>query len=250
MAEIFDDWPKKYDQWFETPIGGLVREYERRLLLEITRPAQGERILEVGCGTGIFTLYFLARGARVTGLERSLPMLRRAREKASGLPFDVAQGDIRRLPFADRSFDKTVSVTVIDFVEDARAAVAELFRVTRPGGCIVVACLNSLSPWAVRRKAAVHEGYSIFRHARFRSPEEMASLAPFSALIKTAIHFQRHDDPERAKSIERNGEAQGLDTGAFLVVRWEKPGAGLKGSRSRVIHFEATLVPRRNIRTN
>ena len=226
MAEIFDDWPEKYDQWFETPIGGLVREYESRLLLEMARPARGERILDVGCGTGIFTLDLLAAGARVTGLELSRPMLRRAGKKASGLPFSMVQGDMRGLPFADRSFDKTVSVTAIEFVEDARAAVAELFRVTRPGGCIVVACLNSLSPWAVRRKAAAREGHSIFRHTRFRSPEEMTSFAPFSAVIKTAVHFQKHDDPERAKGIERNGEAQGLDTGAFLVVRWEKPVAG------------------------
>jgi len=225
MAEIFDDWPEKYDQWFETPTGSLVREYESRLLLEMARPARGERILDVGCGTGIFTLDLLAAGARVTGLELSRPMLRRAGKKASGLPFSMVQGDMRGLPFADRSFDKTVSVTAIEFIEDARAAVAELFRVTRPGGCIVVACLNSLSPWAVRRRAAAREGHPIFRHARFRSPEEMASLAPFSALIKTAIHFQKHD-PERANGIERNGEAQGLDTGAFLVVRWEKPVAG------------------------
>jgi ubiquinone/menaquinone biosynthesis C-methylase UbiE len=223
MAEVFDDWPEKYDQWFETPIGRLVRECESRLLLETARPARGERILDAGCGTGIFTLDLLAAGARVTGLELSLPMLRRAGKKATNLPFSMVQGDMRGLPFADRSFDTTVSVTAIEFVEDARAAVAELFRVTRPGGWIVVACLNSLSPWAARRKAAAAEGHSIFRHARFRSPEEMAVLASVPALIRTAVHFQKRDDPERAKGIEREGEAQGLDTGAFLVARWEKP---------------------------
>jgi ubiquinone/menaquinone biosynthesis C-methylase UbiE len=223
MAEIFDDWPERYDQWFETPIGSLVREYESGLLLEMARPARGDRILDVGCGTGIFTLDLLAAGARVTGLELSRPMLRRAGERARGLPFSMVQGDMRSLPFADRSFDKAVSVTAIEFVEDARAAVAELFRVTRPGGWIVVACLNSLSPWAVRRKAAASEGHSIFEHARFRSPAEMASIASVPALVRTAIYFQKHDDPERAKGIERDGEAQGLDTGAFLVVRWEKP---------------------------
>jgi ubiquinone/menaquinone biosynthesis C-methylase UbiE len=226
MAEIFDDWPQKYDQWFESPIGRLVREYESRLLLEMARPAEGERILDVGCGTGVFTHDLLAAGARVTGLELSLPMLRRAGKKASGLPFSMIQGDMRALPVADGSFDKTVSVTAIEFIEDARGAVAELFRVTRPGGLIVVACLNSLSPWAVRRRAAAQEGRSIFRHARFRSPREMAALAPAPALIRAAIHFQKHDDSEQARSVEAEGEAQGLDTGAFLVVRWEKPAGG------------------------
>jgi ubiquinone/menaquinone biosynthesis C-methylase UbiE len=226
MAEIFDDWPEKYDQWFETPIGRLAREYESRLLLELVRPTEGERVLDVGCGTGIFTRDLLLAGARVTGLELSLPMLRRAGKKATGLPFFMVQGDMRALPFADGSFHKTVSVTAIDFIEDAGGAVAEFFRVTRAGGLVVVAGLNSLSPWAARRKAAAEEGHSIFRHARFRSPREMAALAPVPAVTKTAVHFQKHDDPVRAPSIEREGEAQCLDTGAFLVVRWEKPAAG------------------------
>ena len=223
MAEIFDGWPEKYDQWFETPIGRLVREYESRLLLEMARPGQGERILDVGCGTGIFTLDLLASGSRVTGLELSLPMLQRAGKKAAGHPFHMVQGDMRGLPFADDSFDKTVSVTAIEFLEDARGGVAELFRVTKPGGLVVVSSLNSLSPWATRRKAAAEEGHTIFKHARFRSPAEMADLTPLPALIRTAIHFQKHDDPDRAREIESEGNAQGLDTGAFLLVRWQKP---------------------------
>jgi ubiquinone/menaquinone biosynthesis C-methylase UbiE len=138
----------------------------------------------------------------------------------------MVQGDMRTLPFVSDSFDKTVSVTAIEFIEDGRGAIAELFRVTRRGGLVVVASLNTLSPWATRRKAAAREGHAIFRHARFRSPEEMASLAPGPARIKTAIHFQKHDDPKHAPAIERDGEARRLLTGAFLVVSWQKPGAG------------------------
>lgn len=223
MAEIFDQWPEKYDMWFETPIGRLVREYESRLLLEMARPGQGEKILDVGCGTGIFTVDLLAAGSQVTGLEISLPMLRHAGKKASGLTFYMVQGDMRLLPFASDSFDKTVSVTAIEFLdEDARGAVAEMFRVTRTGGLVVVASLNNLSPWAARRRAAAVQDHTIFTHARFRSPSEMADLAPLPASIRTAVHFQKHDDPSRAVEIEREGDARGLDTGAFLVVRWEK----------------------------
>lgn len=224
MAEIFDEWPEKYDQWFESPIGRLVRDSESRLLLEMARPSQGERILDVGCGTGVFTLDFLAVGSRVTGFELSLPMLKRAGKKATGRPFYMVQGDMRSLPFSDSSYDKTVSVTAIEFLEEARGAAAELFRVTKPGGLVVVASLNSLSPWATRRKAAAQKGHIIFEHAHFRSPAEMADLVPFPALIKTAVHFQKHDDPERAQELERDGNARGLDTGAFLVARWRKPG--------------------------
>lgn len=223
MAEIFDDWPEKYDRWFETPIGKLAREYEGRLLLEMVRPGRGERILDVGCGTGIFTRDLLAAGALVTGLELSFPMLRRAGMKFAGQAFRCVQGDMRSLPFPDDSFDKTVSVTAIEFLEDARGGIAELFRVTRPGGLVVVASLNSLSPWATRRKTAAKEGHVIFQHAYFRSPAEMAALTPFPAITRTAIHFEKNEDPLRARGIEKAGESRGLDTGAFLLAAWIKP---------------------------
>ncbi len=223
MTEIFDEWPEKYDQWFETPIGGLVKKYESSLIREMLQPGAGELILDAGCGTGVFTHDLLTAGAKVTGLDLSFPMLRRAGKKAEAYPFRMVQGDLRRLPFAGNSFDKVISVTAIEFIDDAQAAVGELFRVVRPGGWIVVASLNSLSPWAVRRKADADKGHSLFRHARFRSPEEMAVLAPVAAVVKTAIHFLKNDEPQKAETIEEEGRSKGLSTGAFLLVGWQKP---------------------------
>jgi ubiquinone/menaquinone biosynthesis C-methylase UbiE len=226
MAEIFDEWPEKYDMWFETPIGRLVRLYESRLLIEMVRPGDGEEILDVGCGTGIFTADLLAAGSEVIGLDLSLPMLRYAKKKALGRPFRIVRGDMRWLPFKADAFDKTISVTSIEFLdEDAQHAVAEMLRVTRPGGLVAVASLNSLSPWAVRRRAAAARDHTIFSHARFRSPSEMAALAPLPAAIRTAVHFQKHDDPSRAVEIEADGDSRRLDTGAFLLACWAKPGA-------------------------
>jgi ubiquinone/menaquinone biosynthesis C-methylase UbiE len=223
MAEIFDDWPDKYDQWFSTPIGKLVKQTESELLLQMANPRPGERVLDAGCGTGLFTFDLLSAGAQVVGLELSLPMLERAGRRYAGYPFHMARGNMSHLPFGDHAFHKAVSVTAIEFIEDARGAIAELFRVTRPGGRIVVATLNSLSPWAVRRKQAAEKGHSIFRHVRFRSPEELEALAPVAGVTQTAIHFQKGDEPDVARGIEDDGRSKGLKTGAFLVARWEKP---------------------------
>jgi len=99
-----------------------------------------------------------------------------------------------------------------------------MFRVTKPGGIIVVATLNSLSPWANRRKEAGKKGHPIFRHALLRSPEEIAALSPVEVIIQTAIHFQKTDDPDLARRLERKGRERGLNTGAFLSARWIKPG--------------------------
>jgi ubiquinone/menaquinone biosynthesis C-methylase UbiE len=223
MAEIFDHWAEKYDQWFETPMGRLIKGYESELILRMLAPEPGELILDAGCGTGIFTEDIIETGARVVGLELAFDMLRRAVTKCSRRTFESIIGDIQRLPFADDSFNKAISITAIEFIQDARRAVEELFRVTKPGGCIVVATLNSLSPWAQRRKAAAQKGHAIFRHALFRSPDEIKGLSPVKGIVETAIHFEKNDDPDVARKIEKSGSEKGLNTGAFLAARWLKP---------------------------
>ena len=219
---LFDDWPEAYDRWFTIPIGSLVRKYEANLLMDLLSPGHGELILDAGCGTGIFTLDILSHGSQVVGLDISLPMLMRAREKLRGYPFQMVLGDLLKLPFQENIFNKVVSVTALEFIEDAKGAVKELFRVTKKRGCVVVATLNSLSPWASRRKAEAKRKHTLFEKAVFRSPDELRSLTPLEGVVKTAIHFQKEDDPDRAEEIEREGPQKGLNTGAFLAVRWEK----------------------------
>ena len=221
--KLFDEWPETYDRWFTTPIGSLVKHYEAGLILDLLKPAPSELILDAGCGTGIFTSDILAAGSRVIGLDLSLPMLRYGKKKAGQAPCEVVVGDVLTLPFPGEVFDKVVSITALEFVAEARAAIDDLFRVTRRGGCVVVATLNSLSPWAVRRKEEARKGHRLFQKAFFRSPDEMLSLAPVHGVAKTAIHFQKHDDPRIADEIESEGRRKGLNTGAFVAVRWQKP---------------------------
>ena len=118
-------------------------------------------------------------------------------------------------------FDKTVSVTALEFIEDEKRAVAELFRVTKPGGSVVVATLNSLSPWAIRRREnARQDKESVFNRVFFRSPAQLLAAAPVPGIVRTAVHFGKEDDPAELDRIEREG--QGRETGAFLAARWEK----------------------------
>jgi ubiquinone/menaquinone biosynthesis C-methylase UbiE len=221
---LFDDWPERYDHWFSTPIGRLVKEIESRLILDLLSPVEGEKILDAGCGNGVFTLDFLEAGAMVIGLDISEPMLAAATHKAADYPFVAVRGDMLSLPFVDGAFDKAVSVTALEFIEDGRRALAELFRVTRPGGLVVVATLNRLSPWAARRRAKTERGEShVLENAFFRSPRELLALAPVTGTATSVVHFQKDDSPEEAEEIERVGQAQGLDTGAFVAARWTKP---------------------------
>lgn len=221
-TQLFDEWPEAYDRWFTTPIGSLVKQYETQLILDQLKPKPGEIILDAGCGTGVFTLDILLSGSQVVGLDISLPMLIQAVKKLKGLPFQMVLADILNLPFPGNSFDKVISVTALEFMEDAKGAVEELLRVTQKGGSIVVATLNSLSPWASRRRAKAEKGHTIFEKAIFRSPDELLHLAPFKGVAKTAIYFQREDDPEKAVIIEHEGQKKNLNTGAFVAVHWQK----------------------------
>ena len=220
---LFDEWPDRYDEWFRTPVGTLVKRYESALLLDLLQPSPGETILDVGCGTGIFTLDVLKLGPSVVGLEISRPMLMRARQKTGDSPFRPVTADMLSLPFVNDVFDKTVSMTALEFVENAQDAIRELFRVTRKGGTVVVTTLNSLSPWATRRKQKAEKGHHLFKKMVFRSPDDMRRLAPVDGVLKTAIHFQKEENPDRAPEIEKEGQALNLKTGAFLAVSWVKP---------------------------
>ncbi len=222
--ELFDDWPERYDDWFRTPIGKLVRQVEAELVKEMLAPGQGERILDAGCGTGVFTLDFLRAGAEVVGLDVSVPMLRAAVAKSRRYPFSGVLGDMLRLPFRDGAFDKSVSITGLEFIADGRRALVELFRVTRPGGLVVVATLNSLSPWAARRRAKTARGERhVLEGAFYRSPAELLACTPVPGAARTAVHFLKDDDADRALETERAGNARGLETGAFVIARWPKP---------------------------
>jgi ubiquinone/menaquinone biosynthesis C-methylase UbiE len=222
-TKLFDEWPNTYDSWFTTPIGALVKRFEAELLIDLLRPCRREVILDAGCGTGVFTFDLLSFGTSIIGIDISLPMLMRAREKARAYHLHLSLGDISSLPFRENSFDKVVSVTALEFIKDAEGAVRELFRVTQKGGSIIVATLNSLSPWATRRRAEAQKGHPLFQKAIFRSPDELRSLLPLESVIKTAIHFQKNDNPDRAVKLELEGQRRGLKTGAFVAVRWEKP---------------------------
>jgi ubiquinone/menaquinone biosynthesis C-methylase UbiE len=222
-TELFDEWPQKYDQWFTTPIGTLVKKYEAELVLDLLKPAPGEIILDAGCGTGVFTVDILSLNWQVIGIDISLPMLMRAAQKARGYNFQTVLADMSHLPFSENVFDKVISVTALEFIEDGKGALRELFRVTKRGGCIVVATLNGLSSWATRRRAEAKRGHTLFQKAMFRSPDELRSLAPVDGVVRTAIHFQKEEVPAKAPKIEEEGKRKGFMTGAFVAARWEKP---------------------------
>ena len=105
-------------------------------LLDVLRPAAGERLLDLATGTGEVALRAARAGAAVTAIDVAEPMLAKARERAAGegLAVSFDQGDIEYLPYEDDSFDVLVSNFGLIFAPDHANVAAELARVTVAGG--------------------------------------------------------------------------------------------------------------------
>jgi SAM-dependent methyltransferase len=114
--------------WYQGRRRVLERAIERLQL------PPGARILDAGCGSGR-NMVELARHGAVTGVELSSTSAELARERSAG---DVVEGSVMDMPFDDGSFDLSVSLDVIEHLPDDVAALAELRRVTRPGGALLV----------------------------------------------------------------------------------------------------------------
>ena len=111
--------------------------------IDLLRLEPGAAVLDVGCGHGaVFELLAARIGAagRITGLDSSRTLLDEARQRCEARSLDATlhQGDAHRLPFDNAAFDATRADRVLIFLHDPAAALAEMARVTRPGGRIVV----------------------------------------------------------------------------------------------------------------
>jgi demethylmenaquinone methyltransferase / 2-methoxy-6-polyprenyl-1,4-benzoquinol methylase len=146
VARMFDAVARRYDLTNTLLSGGqdkLWRIATRRALA----PASGEKVLDLAAGTGVSTVELARDGAWCLAADLSLGMLRSGRRRPERRELPMAAADALHLPFADASFDAvTISFGLRNLV-DPVAGLAEMARVTRPGGRLVV-CEFSTPTWA------------------------------------------------------------------------------------------------------
>jgi SAM-dependent methyltransferase len=123
--------PQAYDRFMGRYSGPLAP-----LLAELAGVADGQRVLDVGCGPGALTAELVARvgASSVSAVDPSEPFAAAAASRNPGV--DVRVGAAERLPFEDDGFDASLAQLVVHFMADPVAGLREMARVTRPGGVV------------------------------------------------------------------------------------------------------------------
>ncbi len=183
----FGSMARTYDSWYETPAGRAHDNIQKQDVTHLLRAGRGvEQLLDVGCGTGHWSSFFVQMGYRVTGIDISPAMINVAREQVPQCRFII--GDVYELPFAEDTFDVTASMATLEFLPDAAAAVRAIARCTKPGGSILIGTLNRLAKLNQQR---LREGKEPYASGNLMSPDELYELlAPLGRvrMISSTLH--------------------------------------------------------------
>jgi demethylmenaquinone methyltransferase/2-methoxy-6-polyprenyl-1,4-benzoquinol methylase len=156
VAAMFDEVSTHYDRTNNVLSVGNAALW-RVATTKAVDPRAGERILDVAAGTGTSSASLAKNGARVVAADFSAGMIEVGRERQAGNPFiEFVQADATQLPFGDDEFDAVTISFGLRNIVDPKKALAEFYRVTKPGGRVVI-CEFSRPPIAL-----IRAGYSAY----------------------------------------------------------------------------------------
>jgi ubiquinone/menaquinone biosynthesis C-methylase UbiE len=145
-ASDYDNFANAYSAENESNL--FNRYYERPAMLRLAGDVSGRRILDAGCGSGLLSAALRAKGAVVTGFDSSAAMVDLARQRL-GESAELYVSDLAApLPFADAKFDDVIASLVLHYLEDWVGPLAELRRVLKSGGRLIVS-VNHPAAYAI-----------------------------------------------------------------------------------------------------
>jgi 2-polyprenyl-3-methyl-5-hydroxy-6-metoxy-1,4-benzoquinol methylase len=199
------------------------------VMLRLAGDVAGLTACDIGCGEGRFCRMLAGRGAVTTGIEPTVSLIEEARRKHPDGRYIEAGAEA--LPIADDSFDLVISYLVLIDVPAYRAAIGEMARIAKPGGCILVANLNSFC--TTRERAWVRDDEGNPLHVAVDNYfEERAQLLSWSGI--TVINYHRPFEAYmqafiasglRLVSFEEpaiSGNREGARVPYFHVMQWRK----------------------------
>jgi len=120
---------KDYERWFLTPVGMYVDEKEKELLINSMRFKRGERVLEIGCGTGRYIQYLTELELDVVGVEPVEDMAKKAIQKSTIKKEQIIIGPYEKIPVGDNSFENVIFMHSFAFALDKVQVIKEAYRI-------------------------------------------------------------------------------------------------------------------------
>jgi len=174
MGLIFDKKSAQaYESWYRSSQGRAIDRSIEKLILALVAPRTGERVLDIGCGSGNHLLVLSKLGLNVSGVDASPHMIRKAEERL-GHRCALKTGNAESLPFDDNEFDLAVFINSLEFFDDPLEALREAGRVANRK--IFVGVINSLSWNGLLKRAHGYFGDPLFNRARFYNFWQMRTL--------------------------------------------------------------------------
>lgn len=231
-------WEESAAAWIATlgPEGDFARRFVLdRPMLERVRASGARRALDVGCGEGRFCRLLQAEGIEAVGIDPAPSLIARARDLHPAGDYRIAGAE--SLPFADHGFDLVVSYLSLIDIADIRQAIAEMVRVLRPGGNLLIANLTSFwsasNPTGWRREPDGSERFAIDNYMDERSDwigwgdlqvrNWHRPLSTYMSLLLGAGLQLRHFDEPMPHAGDADQSRSFRRVPAFLVMDWEKP---------------------------
>ena len=172
VSSMFDRVSGHYDITNDVLSVGVTPYWRFKTRREID-PHPGQKVLDVACGTGTVSRILADQGSTVTGLDFSQGMINQAVARHGDHPnISFQQGDATDLPFEENTFDVTTVSFGIRNVQEPKKALAEMFRVTKPGGKILVCEFSQPT------NGIVNWGYDTYMNVAMPSIVKLVSSDP------------------------------------------------------------------------
>ena len=220
---IFNKEAECYDQWYDSKLGSFVDEVETELAFKLFKPYKGMEVLDVGCGTGNFSVKLAEMGCKVVGIDISEKMLNIARgKKKDGLDLEFYLMDAYKLDFPDEEFAGVFSMAAFEFIYEAEKAYKEMYRVLKKNGNLLIGTINRKSKWGEFYLSKEIQENSVYKYADFKSLSVLESLNKKEIIGSGECLFIPPDIEEEKIDLRLERELSSEERGGFICVQWKK----------------------------
>jgi SAM-dependent methyltransferase len=183
---------------------------ERPATLSLLPEVKNKRVLDAGCGPGIYSEWLIKHGAEVVAVDASLKMVELAKRRLGGAA-EVRQADLGKpLDFlGGSSFDVVLSPLVLEYVEDWQGAFAEFYRVLRPGGRLIFSVTHPLSDYLYYESNNYYETELVgcewrgFESVKVHMPSFRRPLsAMLNPLLEAGFYLERIVEPKPTEEFK------------------------------------------------